>query len=130
MGDNSNMPHPKCIRSKKTPVWNNKLVERGIPHIPNRKGAMQNCGVQLRIKSRPKKCPARCRSPLVLLCRLFVMEICALVPALLYSWCKVELLGLAMAKQLTLVYVHFLCLLPIFAVYLPCTFGFLSSLLY
>ena len=39
VGDNSNMPHPKCIRSKKkNPVWNKKLVERGILHIPNRKG--------------------------------------------------------------------------------------------
>ena len=53
------MPHPKCIRSvKKTPLWNKKLVERGIPHIPNRKGAVQKAWIAAPYQKWPKKCPS------------------------------------------------------------------------
>ena len=53
---------------QKRPLWNKKLVERGIPHIPNRARAMQKAWITAPHQKRPKKmpsaCPACCRSPL------------------------------------------------------------------
>ena len=37
MGDNSNMPHPKCIGSKKNPVWNQKGAKVGSEYLPTSK---------------------------------------------------------------------------------------------
>ena len=52
---------------KQTPVWNKKLVKRGIPHMPNRKGAMQKAWSTAPYQKWPKKmpgaCPACCRTP-------------------------------------------------------------------
>ena len=73
MGDNSNMPHPKCIRSIITRVWNKKLVERGIPHIPNRKGAMQKAWITAPYQKWPQKIPGTLPQPH----RAYSGEVCA-----------------------------------------------------
>ena len=64
MGDDANATSKMHRKQKITLVWNKILVERGIPHIPNWKGAMQKAWITAPYQKWPKKMPAVLPPPL------------------------------------------------------------------